>query len=47
MVDTLGPPTVIFTHSAADLQWPELAHLIYPEDPDNRNKCSQALVEIL
>ena len=25
MVDTLGLPTVLFTHSAADLQWPELA----------------------
>ena len=25
MVDTLGLPTVFFTHSAADLQWPELA----------------------
>ena len=28
MVDTLGLPTVFFTHSAADLQWPELARLI-------------------
>ena len=28
MVDTLGLPTVFFTHSAADLQWPELACLI-------------------
>ena len=27
MVDTLGLPTVFFTHSAADLQWPELARL--------------------
>ena len=35
MVDTLGLPTIFFTHSAADLQWPELAHLICPEDPDN------------
>ena len=25
MVDTLGLPTVFFTHSVADLQWPELA----------------------
>lgn len=25
MVDTLGLPTIFFTHSAADLQWPELA----------------------
>ena len=28
MVDTLGLPTVFFTHSAADTQWPELANLI-------------------
>ena len=27
MVDTLGMPTVFFTHSAADGQWPELARL--------------------
>ena len=32
MVDTLGLPTIFFTHSAADLQWPELLHLICPED---------------
>lgn len=32
MVDTLGLPTIFFTHSAADLQWPELARLICPED---------------
>ena len=25
MVDTLGLPTIFFTHSAADLQWPKLA----------------------
>ena len=35
MVDTLGLPTIFFTHSAADLQWPELARLICPEDPGN------------
>ena len=35
MVDTLGLPTIFFTHSAADLQWPELARLICPEDPEN------------
>ena len=35
MVDTLGLPTIFFTHSAADLQWPELAHLICPEEQDN------------
>ena len=42
MVDTLGLPTVFFTHSAADLHWPELAHLICPSDADNR---SQAVIE--
>ena len=31
MVDTLGMPTVFFTHSAADGQWPELARLICPD----------------
>lgn len=35
MVDTLGLPTILFTHSAADLQWPELARLICPEDLDS------------
>ena len=46
MVNTLGLPTVFFcTHSTADLQWPVLACLICPEDPDNRSKCSHALVE--
>ncbi len=38
MVDTLGLPTIFFTHSAADLQWPELAHLICPEDSGSRIK---------
>ena len=36
MVDTLDLPTISFTHSAADLQWPELARLICPEDPESR-----------
>ena len=27
MVDTLGMPTIFFTHSAADLHWPELHRL--------------------
>ena len=27
MVDSLDVPTIFFTHSAADFQWPELAHL--------------------
>ena len=33
MVDTLGLPTVFFTHSAADLQWLELANLICQDSP--------------
>ena len=44
MVDTLGLPTIFFTHSAADLQWPELATLICPDDPNSsssRNKAVQ------
>lgn len=32
MVATLGLPTIFFTHSAADLQWPELARLICPDN---------------
>ena len=43
MVDTLGLPTVFFTHSAADLQWPELARLICPEDPESSTSRSRAL----
>ena len=34
MVDTFGLPTIFFTHIAADLQWPELTHLICPDQPD-------------
>ena len=45
MVDTLGLPTVFFTHSAADLQWPELARLICPDDPDNSSSRSKAVME--
>ena len=45
MVDTLGLPTVFFTHSAADLQWPELAHLICPDHPDDRSARSRAVIE--
>ena len=37
MVDTLGMPTVFFTHSAADMQWPELANLICPNPADRRS----------
>ena len=45
MVDTLGLPTVFFTHSAADLQWPELARLIYSDDPDSYSARSKAVQE--
>ncbi len=45
MVDTLGLPTVFFTHSAADLHWPELAHLICPDDPESRSSRNTALQE--
>ena len=41
MEETLGLPTIFFTHSAADLQWPELARLICPDnasDPAARVK---------
>ena len=45
MVDMLGLPTVFFTHSAADIQWPELARLICPDDPDSSSSRSKALQE--
>ena len=41
MVDTLGLPTLFFTHSAADLQLPELARLICPDDLLSRTKLSK------
>ena len=44
MVDTLGMPTVFFTHSAADLQWPELAHLIGAENTGRTDR-NNALIE--
>ena len=45
MVDTLGLPTVFFTHSAADLQWPELAHLLGVEDHTSSISRSNAVIE--
>ena len=45
MVDTLGLPTIFFTHSAADLQWPELACLICPDNPDSRMLRAKAVIE--
>lgn len=44
MVDTLGLPTVFFTHSAADLQWPELANLI-ADDPSSSSSRNNAVKE--
>ena len=45
MVDTLGLPTIFFTHSAADLQWPELARLICPDNPDSRTARAKAVID--
>ena len=45
MVDTLGLPTVFFTLSAADLQWPELAKLLNVENHGNSAARSKAVVE--
>ena len=45
MVDTLGLPTIFFTHSAPDLQWPELARLICPDNPDSRTARAKAVIE--
>uniref|UniRef100_A0A1X7TJF5 Uncharacterized protein n=1 Tax=Amphimedon queenslandica TaxID=400682 RepID=A0A1X7TJF5_AMPQE len=44
MIDTLGLPTIFFTHSAADHQWPELASLICPEHPDDKQARAKAVV---
>ena len=45
MVDTLGLPTLFFTLSAADLQWPELANLLDVDEPQNSAARSTAVVE--
>ena len=45
MVDTLGLPTVFFTHSAADGQWPELAHLICSDSHPSSSTQSSAVTE--
>ena len=44
LVDTIGLPTVFFTHSAADHQWPELARLLSPEDPDSSSSRTKAVI---
>ena len=45
MVDSLGLPTAFFTLSAADLRWPELAHLLDVEDPLSGAARSRAVIE--
>ncbi len=45
MVDTIGLPAVFFTHSAADHQWPELALLLSPDDPDSSSSRYRAVID--
>ena len=45
MVDTFSLPTIFVTHSAADLQWPNLARLMSPSDPDSSACRRQSLAE--
>ena len=45
MVDTLGLPTVFFTHSAADFQWPELSKLICQESPEDASARRRAVID--
>ena len=45
MVDTFGLPTVFFTHSAADLQWSELARLICSDDQGSSSARNKAVQE--
>ena len=45
MVDTLGLPTIFFTHSAADLQWPKLGHLICPDDSECSSSHNRDVLE--
>ena len=44
-IDKLGMPTVFFTHSAGDDQWPELARLICKVIPENSSSRSKAVNE--
>ena len=45
MVDTLGLPTIFFTHSAADIQWPELANLICQDNPEDASARRYAVID--
>ena len=47
MVDTLGLPTMFFTLSAADLQWPELPDPVDVEEAENSTARSRAVFENL
>ena len=38
-------PTIFYTHSAADRQWPELANLICSEDPEDKQGRAKAVVD--
>lgn len=45
MVDILGLPTVFFTLSAADIQWPGLADLLNVEETGDSAARSRAVIE--
>ena len=45
MVETIGLPTVFFTHSAADHQWPDLARLLSAEDPGSSTSRARAIID--
>ena len=45
MVNSLGLPTIFFTHSAADTQWPELANLICKNNPQSKAKRTEAVIK--
>ena len=45
MVDTLGMPTIFFTHSAADFHWPELAHLFGSSESNDLNHQRNSVAE--
>ena len=47
MVDTIWLPTVFFNHSAADLQWPELANLICQDSSEDASVCRYAVIDNL
>lgn len=44
-METIGLPTLFFTHSAADHHWPELARLLSPDDPDSSSSRAKAVID--